>query len=956
MLLLLLLLLLLLPTNWPGPGAVCWREHTARSCVEQPAAWCVAVTDVDRRLTAHSGRALLFGARGSEECSMDTIQLTQSPAIAAVAPGLQQATLTAFEALRCELGALDVSPAPSPSPPFATLDGNLPMFAGTPLSLSKAPGGGLQLSFRKTVSSPPGATGQQDTPAALGAALRTWSAYPPGMASTGQEPVPNGSAAATLPVGDEGMILRTHSPTSAPASPPDMPREASSPQLDEKLSQDAAMLDVAVLRLQQGMAEQARREADGRLLRQQAESAAHLAAVQQENQQRETELRKRAQEQVEHAQRIVRMEMQQEIQQAQNDAALRLRQVEQQSSEHVAAYQQQAFEMVRKATQSARAQAEELVAIARRQAEERISDAQHQCDTQVQVAEAATRQTDAMLNKLEASAARLQERLVAKHWAASQQLVLSRVLRGWRAVAQTRRREQVDGAKAIHIRALQARVNELESALVQQHRASSVEHVRHQRDRVVLINCRRRALKQQRSCFDTLVRFTKTQRTLAVTSYRAVVWRQQKTSRWVLHTWRRETEATMKQVAAYLAVAADILPKAFGVWKAAFRQQQKMHRSAAKFHQRRKTAVLRHWRHRVYTASVIRAEVSKLRAEIETSRSDAVASLALSQSSERAASEACAEAEQRVWAEAAARSAAEAQVTQLSARLVQHEQQLESAREEARRAVADARATAGDLDEARAGQARADVARREESVALQAALAEAVQKERQAVDEAHAAGQALDRARAEETRLLDANAIQARRVVELQRELAEAKERLREQSADIARLVTGSSDSRADHEATIQSLRSAVAALRDSMEAEKRRNEQNEVQLTALSKECESLRTVAQTLRLEASEAQTALAEEVAKNTALHESWQAQKESHAAAMTSLECSVMEQLQCEHDDVEVIIAGRAERAAAAVAGAKRRHSVRRCFGAWSRLVWMEMAIATAASGARATVAC
>lgn len=887
---------------------------------------------------------------------MDPLQVAQSPAIAAVAPGLQQATLTAFDALRCELGALDVSPAPSPSPPFATLDGNLPAFAGTPLSLSKAPGGGLQLAFRKTVSSPSGATEQQGAAAALGAALRTWSAYPPGMASTGQDPLANISAAATLPAGDEGMILRTHSPSSAPASPPDMPREASSPQLDEKLSQDAAMLDAAVLRLQQGVAEKARREADARLLRQQTESAAHLAAVKQESQQRESDLRKRGQEQVEHAQRIVRMEMQQEIERAQNDTALRLRQVEQQSSEHVAAYQQQAFEMVRKATLSARAQAEELVAIARRQAEERISDAQRQCDARVQAAEAVTRQTDAMLHNLENSAARLRERLVAKHWAASQQLVLSRVLRGWHAVAQTRRREQSDGATTIHVRALQARVNELESALVQQHRASSVEHVRQQRERVVVSICRRRARVQQRSCFDTLVRFTKTQRALAVASYRAVVWRQQNTSRWVLHTWRRETEATMKQVAAYLAVAADILPDAFSTWKAVFRQQQMMHRGAAKFHQRRKTAVLRHWRHNVYMASVIRAEVAKRRAEIESSRSDAVASLALSQSAERAASEACAEAEQRVWAEAAARSAAEAQVTQLSARLVQHERQLESAREEARGAVADARAAAGDLDEARAAQARADVARREESAALQAALAEAVQKERRAVDEAHAAGQALERARAEEARLFDANAIQARRVEELQRELAEAKERLRSQSADIARLVSGSSDSRADHEATIQSLRSAVVALRDSMEAERRRNEQTGVQLTALSKECESLRTVAQTLRLEASAAQTALAEEVAKNTALHESWQAQKESHAAAMTSLECSVMEQMQCEHDDVEATIAGRAERAAAAVACAKRRHSVRRCFGAWARLVWMEMAIATACSGARATVAC
>jgi hypothetical protein len=886
--------------------------------------------------------------------------VVDSPAMAAVAPGLQEATLAAFEALRCELGAMDAGPAPSPSPPLATLDGNLPALFGTPPALSKAPNGGLQLSFRKTVSTPPGTSGKEDA-AALGAALRTLSAYPPGMASTGQPPLTASSAAATpsfatLPAGDEGLVLRTHSPSSAPASPPDMPSEASSPQLNEKLSQDAAMLDAEVLRLQQGMVEKSRREAEARLLRQQTESAARLAEIQQENQQRESVLRKRAQEQVEHAQRIVRMEMQQEIEQARNDAALRQRQAEQQSSEHVAAYQQQAFEMVRKATQSAKAQAEELVAVARRQAEDRISDAQRQCDAQIQAAEAVTQQTGATLNSVEASAERLRERVVAKHWAVRQRLNLSRALRGWHTFAQTNRRDQSDGAKALHVRALQARVNELEAALVQQHRASSVEHVRRQRERVVASLRQRRARGQQRACFDTLVRFTNSQRALGVASYRAVVWRQQKTTRWVLQTWRRETEAVMKQVAAYLAIASAIVPNAFGTWKAVFRRQQMMHRVASKFHQRRKAAVVWHWRQNVYTASLIRAEVSKKHAEMESARSSAVASLALSQSTERAASEACAEAEQRAWAEAAARSAAEAQVTQLSATLMQHEHQLESAREEARSAISDALAAAENLDEARDAQARADVARREESEALQAALAAAAQTEGRAVDEAHAAGQALHRARAEEARLSDTNATQARRVEELRRELAEAKDRLRSQSTDIARLVSGSSESRAEHEATIQSLRSAVAALRDSLEAEKRRNEQSEEQLAAVSKECESLRTVAQTLRLEATAAQTALAEEVAKATALRESWQAHNESHAAAMASLECSVMEQMQCEHDDVEAIMTGRAERAAAAVAGAKLRQSVGRCFSAWARLVWMEMAIATAASGARVQAAC
>ncbi len=884
--------------------------------------------------------------------------LAESPAMAAVAPGLQEATLAAFEALRCELGALDASPAPSPSPPLATLDGNLPALLGTPPGLSKVPSGGLQLSFRKTVSTPPDASGK-DAAAALGAALRTLSAYPPGMASTSQPPTGSTTSPpsfATLPAGDEGLFLRTRSPSSAPASPPDMPSEASSPLLNEKLSQDAAMLDAQVLRLQHGMVEKARREADTRLLRQQTEAAARLAEAQRESQQRESDLRKRAQEQVEHAQRIVRMEMQREIERAQNDAALRQRQAEQQSSEHVAAYQQQAFEMVRKATQSAKAQAEELVAIARRDAEERISNAQRQCVAQIQAAEAVTQQTDAMLNSVEASAERLRERLVAKHWAVRQQLSLSRALRGWQTVAQTNRRDQSDGAKALHIRALQARVNELEAALAQQHRASSVEHVRQQRERVVANLRQRRVRRQQRACFDTLVRFTRSQRALGVASYRAVVWRQQKITRWVLRTWRHETEAMMKQVTAYLAIVSAIVPDAFGKWKGVVRRQQVMHRIAAKLHQRRKAAALRHWRQKVYTASMIRAEVSKRHAEMESSRSSAVTSLALSQSTERAASEACAEAEQRAWAEAAARSAAEAQVAQLSATLVQHEHQLESAREEAKSAVADALAAAENLNEARAAQARADVARREESAALQAALAEAAQKEGRAVEEAHAAGQALDRARAEEARLSDTNATQARRVEELRQELAEAKDRLRSQSTDIARLVSGNSESRADQEATIQSLRSAVAALRDSLEAEKRRNEQSEEQLAAISQECESLRTVVQTLRREANAAQTALAEEVAKATALRESWQAHNESHAAAMASLECSVMEQMQCEHDDVEAIMAGRAERAAAAVAGAKLRQSAGRCFSAWARLVWMEMAIATASSGAQVQAAC
>ena len=60
-----------------------------------------------------------------------------SPAIATLAPNLQQSTLDAFEQLRCELGALDaMSPMASP---LATLDGNLPRMLGASPALHKAP-------------------------------------------------------------------------------------------------------------------------------------------------------------------------------------------------------------------------------------------------------------------------------------------------------------------------------------------------------------------------------------------------------------------------------------------------------------------------------------------------------------------------------------------------------------------------------------------------------------------------------------------------------------------------------------------------------------------------------------------------------------------------------------------------------------------------------------------------
>jgi hypothetical protein len=892
-----------------------------------------------------------------------------SPAIATLAPNLQQSTLDAFEQLRCELGALDaMSPMASP---LATLDGNLPRMLGASPALHKAPGGGLQLSFRKTVSTPVLAEQQQQQQQQQqeeehAAALRTSSAYPDGMASTRQKPAAAralttaGTAGAftwaALPAGDEGLLLRTHSPPSAPASPPDMPAEVSSPQLEDKLSQDAAMLDAEVLRVQHSLVEKARRDADARLLRVQTESAARLAAVQRESEEREAEARTRAQEQVEHAQRVVRMEMQQEIERTQNDTALRLRRAEQQSSEHVAAYQQQAFEMVRKATQSSKAQAEELVADAQRQAEQRLSDALKQCDARVHAAETVTQQTEAMLQHAELTAERLLQRLVGKQLAVREQRAASSVLHSWHNYTQTRRREESDGAKAIHARALQARVHALESAQAEHHRASSVEHVRQQRERIVSSLCQRRARGQQKTCFETLSRFADAQRALSVASYRAVVWRQEKTTRRALHAWKNETEAMAQQVASYLAIAAAIVPDAFARWVAFAQGRQVIHRVGAKWHRRRKAAVFRHWRQHTHTAAAQRAEAAQRRAEVEAERSTAAASLAASQSAEHAAAEACAEAEQRAWAEAAARSAAEAQVAQLSARLSQHMRQLERAQEEARGAEADARAAEGDVAQIRAAREAADAARREESAALQAVLTEAVEKEGRAVSEAEAAGQALTRARAEESRLTEASSKQAQRVAEMQRALAEANEKLRSQTADIARLVSGNSESRAEHEATTQSLRSAVAALRDSLEAEQRRNTESEAQLAALSRECESLRTAvatleatSQSLRLEAEAAQTALAEESATTAALRESWQAQHESHAAAMASLECSVLEQMRCEQDDTDALIEGRAERAATAVAGARRRQAVGRCFSAWARLFWMEAAVVMAGGG-------
>ena len=79
--------------------------------------------------------------------------------------------------------------------------------------------------------------------------------------------------------------------------------------------------------------------------------------------------------------------------------------------------------------------------------------------------------------------------------------------------------------------------------------------------------------------------------------------------------------------------------------------------------------------------------------------------------------------------------------------------------------------------------------------------------------EAELASQSLQRAQAEEARLSESSAKQTERIELLQRSLSEAKDRLRSQSADVSRLASASSESRADHEATVQSLRSAIAAL-----------------------------------------------------------------------------------------------------------------------------------------------
>jgi chromosome segregation ATPase len=251
---------------------------------------------------------------------------------------------------------------------------------------------------------------------------------------------------------------------------------------------------------------------------------------------------------------------------------------------------------------------------------------------------------------------------------------------------------------------------------------------------------------------------------------------------------------------------------------------------------------------------------------------------------------------------------------------------------------------------------RSEAARREEAAALQAVVTEAVEKEGKAVGEAELASQSLQRAQAEEARLSESSAKQTERIELLQRSLSEAKDRLRSQSADVSRLASASSESRADHEATVQSLRSAIAALRDSLQAEQKRSAENEQRLAALSGECETLRqavasleATAEGLRAEAEMATAALAAETARGEALRVSWVAQEESHVAALESLELSVIEQMRSEQEDADALVEGRAVRAAAAMVGARRRQGVGRCFSAWARLLWMEMAIAAASSG-------
>ena len=891
------------------------------------------------------------------------MDVAESPALQIAAAGLDPATLDVFDALRCELDGL-MSPAAIAASPLATLDGNRLQQLGVSPSLRKAPhGGGLQLSFRKTVSTPTEAAALGTPPPGLG--LRTSSAYQPaapsGMASTSRVLTTAahtpGAFTWSLPAGDEGLPARTASPDSAPASPPDMPAEESSPQLRDKLSRDAAMLDAEVLRVQHGLVERARLDADKRLRQVKVESAARLAAAQREGQQREATSRKRAEEQVQHAQRIVRLEMQHEVERAQNDATLQLRTAEQQSAQHVAAYQQQAFEMVRKATQSSKAQAEELVADARRQAEARASDVLQQCECEIQAVEANLERVELQAERAVATADVLRDRLVGKQCAARQQRTTAVVLRSWRGYAEVRRRNQRDGAQTIHVRALQARLQELELSHVENLAAGSV--ITQQRERIVSTLCQRRARAQQSACFAELVRFAGTQRALSLASYRAVVWRRKTLGKRVLHAWKLETEAMAERVAALLFVAAAVVPDALRRWVAFTKERQAMHRMAARLHRRKEIALFGHWREVAAASASQRVEAAERKAEMDAARSGAAASLAESQRSERTTAEACAEAEQRAWAESAARSAAEAQLAQLNSTLAQQTRELEQAQEEARGAVADARAAESEMTQVRTARAASEEARREDAAALQDMVTEAVAKEGRAVGEAELASQSLQRAQAEEARLSESSTKQTERIELLQRSLAEAKDRLRVQSAGVSRLASASSESRADHEATVQSLRSAIAALRDSLEAEQKRNTESEQRLAVLSGQCETLRqavasleAAAGGLRAEAEAALAALAEETARGEALRVSWVAQEESHVAALESLELSVIEQMRSEQEDADALVEGRAVRAAVAMVGARRRQGVGRCFSAWARLLWMEMAIAAASSGGMA----
>ena len=268
----------------------------------------------------------------------------ESPALAAVAQGIPAATLEAFEALRCELSVLDglgspaaagASPAPSPrGGALATLDGNS---LGAAFPRQKK--GGLELSFRKTVSSPADAVAT--TPRVSLGELRTTSAYPEGTATTRTRALKTSTAVEfspwTLPTGNEGMppVSEAAPPpdgtVSAPVSPPELPLPA---EVAAKLAQDTAMLDAEIRRREQASVAKVRKDADKRLQQVQKEAAEKVAATQRESQQQAVSSRQRTEAQVRDAQRLVRLEMEKELEQARNEAALQLRQSEQESAQH----------------------------------------------------------------------------------------------------------------------------------------------------------------------------------------------------------------------------------------------------------------------------------------------------------------------------------------------------------------------------------------------------------------------------------------------------------------------------------------------------------------------------------------------------------------------------------------------------------------------------------------------